>query len=71
MFNLKSVAGIVVTSLGALAVAVPTARAVVLDSTNISISVPNAALSGSTGPYANLHIAAPSPSCASATATER
>jgi hypothetical protein len=56
MVHLKFSAGIVATSLVAVAVAVPTAGAVVLDSTDISISVPNAGLGGFTGPYANLHI---------------
>ena len=35
---------------------VAAANAVVLDSTDITISVPNAALSGYAGPYANVHI---------------
>ncbi|HEX3418964.1 MAG TPA: hypothetical protein VHT21_21555 [Stellaceae bacterium] len=41
---------------GALAFVVPAANAVVLDSTDIAIGVPNAALSAFIGPYANLHI---------------
>jgi hypothetical protein len=45
-----------VLAFGALAFSVPVANAVVLDSTDITIGVPNAALSGFTGPYANLHV---------------
>ena len=56
MPKLRSVAGIVATAVSTLALAGPTARAVVLDSADIAISVPNAALSGFTGPYATLHI---------------
>ncbi len=56
MSKFKSVASIVATALGIVVLAVPAARAVVLDSTDITIGVPNAGLSGFTGPYANLHI---------------
>jgi hypothetical protein len=43
-------------ALGALMVSGPAANAVVLDSTDITIDVPNAALSAFTGPFANLKI---------------
>src|SRR5260370_21122555 len=52
----KSVASIVATALGIVALTAPAARAVVLDSTDITIDAPNAGLSGFTGPYAILHI---------------
>src|SRR6266700_2107827 len=56
MSKFKSVVSIVATALGIVVLAVPAARAVVVDSTDITIGVPNAGLSGFTGPYANLHI---------------
>jgi hypothetical protein len=56
MFNFKSTAGIVATSLLALGFAIPSARAVVIDSADITINTANAALSGFGGPYANVHI---------------
>jgi hypothetical protein len=43
-------------ALGALVVSGPVANAIVLDSTDITIDLPNSALSAFTGPFANLQI---------------
>ena len=58
-----------VLAFGALALAVPAANAVVLDSTDIAIAAPNAALSTFIGPYANLHIDLTSTTTANVTFT--
>src|SRR5690349_16960580 len=55
VWNLKPSA-IVVAALGGFPSGIPVARAVVVDSTDITISVPNTGLSGFAGPFANLHI---------------
>src|SRR5690242_11025106 len=57
-----------VLAFGALALAVP-ANAVVLDSTDIAVGLPNAALSAFIGPYANLHIDLTSTTTANVTFT--
>ena len=49
-------AAILAAAVGVLLSGVPVARAVVLDSTDIPISVPNTGLSGFAGPFATLHI---------------
>ena len=56
MPKLKSSAVTLAAAVGVLLSGVPVARAVVLDSTDIAISVQNAGLSGFSGPFANLHI---------------
>jgi hypothetical protein len=56
MSKLKSTAVIVAAAIGILATGIPIAHAVVLDSTDIAIGVPNTGLSGFVGPFANLHI---------------
>ena len=56
MRPISHAAATAVLAFGARAFSVPVANAVVLDSTDITIGVPNAALSGFTGPYANLHV---------------
>jgi hypothetical protein len=58
-----------VLAFGALAFAAPAANAIVLDSTDIAISAPNAALSAFIGPYANLHIDLTSTTTANVTFT--
>ena len=45
-----------IVAFGSLALLAPAANAVVIDSADITISIPNAGLSGFTGPYADLHI---------------
>src|SRR5215469_10255349 len=49
-------AAILAAAVGVLLSGVPVSRAVVLDSTDIPISVPNTGLSGFAGPFATLHI---------------
>jgi PEP-CTERM motif len=56
MPKLKSSAAIAGAAVSVLLTGVPTARAVVLDSADIPVSVPNTGLSGFTGPFATLHI---------------
>ena len=56
VWKLKSRTAVVAAAVGVFASGVPVARAVVLDSTDIAIGVPNTALSGFAGPFANLHI---------------
>jgi hypothetical protein len=55
MPTLKSTAVIVAAAIGILATGIPIAHAVVLDSTDIAIGVPNTGLSGFSGPFANVH----------------
>jgi hypothetical protein len=56
VWKVKSRAAVVAAAVGVFATGVPVARAVVLDSTDIAIGVPNTALGGFAGPFANLHI---------------
>jgi len=67
VWNLKSSAAIVAAAVGVFASGVPVARAVVVDSTDITIGVPNTGLSGFAGPFANLHIDLTSSTTASVT----
>jgi hypothetical protein len=69
MLNLRSSGAVILAALGACVSSVPVARAGVLDSTNIAIGVPNAGLSGFTGPFANLQIDLTSPTTADVTFT--
>jgi hypothetical protein len=56
MPKLKSSAVTLAAVVGVFLSGVPISRAVVLDSTDIPISVPNTGLGGFAGPFANLHI---------------
>jgi hypothetical protein len=56
MPKLKSSAAIAAVAVGILITGIPIAHAVVLDSTDIAIGVPNTGLSGFAGPFAKLHI---------------
>jgi len=69
VWNLKSSAAIVAAAVGVFASGVPVARAVVVDSTDITIGVPNTGLSGFAGPFANLHIDLTSTTTATVTFT--
>ena|SRR5215469_9722887 len=56
MRKLKSFAAVMGAAVSVFLSGVPISRAVVLDSTDIPISVPNTGLSGFAGPFATLHI---------------
>jgi PEP-CTERM motif len=56
VWNLKPSTAIIAAALGVFASGIPVARALVVDSTDITIGVPNTGLSGFAGPFANLHI---------------
>ena len=60
---------IIAVALCVLAARVPVAHAVVLDSTDIGITVANTGLSGFVGPFANLHIDLTSSTTANVTFT--
>jgi hypothetical protein len=69
MLNLRSSGAVILAALGALVNGIPVARAGVLDSTNITIDVPNTGLDGFAGPFANLQINLTSPTTADVTFT--
>ena len=69
MSKLKSSAAIFAAAVGVFTSGIPVARAVVLDSTDIAIGVPNTGLSGFAGPFANLHIDLTSTTTATVTVT--
>jgi hypothetical protein len=56
MPKLKFTAPIVAAAVGIVVTGIPIAHALVLDSTDIAIGVPNTGLSGFTGPFAKVHI---------------
>src|SRR5207248_549266 len=67
--KLKSSAAVFAAAVGVFTSGIPVARAVVLDSTDIAIGVPNTGLSGFAGPFANLHIDLTSTTTATVTVT--